>query len=137
MEIQVVKEFSFDAAHYLPNHAGKCKQTHGHTYKLQVGVSGPIDADSGMVIDFGDLKKAVNNTVVDKLDHKYLNLIIDGESGGEAVPDFPRIPSAENMVIWIVKKLKEEICKQTEGMARLTFIRLYETPTSYAEWRSS
>ena len=52
MKITVVKEFTFDAAHYLPGYNGKCNRPHGHTYRLQVGIEGEPDHSTGMVIDF-------------------------------------------------------------------------------------
>lgn len=131
MEIMVVKEFTFDAAHYLPNHPGKCKNTHGHTYRLQVGFKGPIDLRTGVVIDFGEIKKIIKSGIIDLLDHCYLNLINDDY---ELVPDFPcNLPTAENMVVWIVKKIRTIYW---DDLTRLVLVRLYETPTSYAEWRA-
>jgi len=130
MEITVVKEFTFDAAHYLPNHPGKCKHLHGHTYRLQVGVKGPIDPETGMVTDFGILKDIVKMYVIDKLDHSFLNESLD-------LFYLPNgAPTAENMVVWIVKVLNEFVLEEWEGLVKLHFLRLYETPTSYAEWRA-
>lgn len=125
MKIEVVKEFSFDAAHCLPEHAGKCKNLHGHTYKLMIGVTTlALNLNKGMVVDFGDLKKIVNELVIDKLDHSFLNNIYENE--------FPRnCPTAENMVVWIVKEIKGRL----GYFGELSLVRLYETPTSYAEWR--
>lgn len=74
--ITVVKEFTFDAAHFLPNYDGPCKNMHGHTYKLQVGVVGAERAplnDEGFVIDFAELKKIVKECVVGVLDHTVLD----------------------------------------------------------------
>ena len=97
MEITVVKEFTFDAAHYLPNHPGKCQNTHGHTYRLQVGFTGPVDLETGMVVDFGYIKDMIKKRVVDLLDHRYLNLLNEEEP---IIPGFPYFrPTAENMVI--------------------------------------
>ncbi len=125
MKITVVKEFTFDSAHYLPWHKGKCQTMHGHTYRLQIGVRGGIDED-GLVIDFSDLKRLVNALIVNQLDHKNLNEV--------ELKDFPcESPTAENMVKWIVEQLEEEI-NGHNGLV-LAFVRLYETPTSYAEWR--
>jgi 6-pyruvoyltetrahydropterin/6-carboxytetrahydropterin synthase len=126
MELLVVKEFTFDAAHYLPNHPGKCAMLHGHTYKLQIGIKGPIDIETGMVIDFGNMKEVVKKLIIDKLDHSCLN----------ELTGFPNIPSAENMVEWVVHKLNSYLENEMEGLVMLHFVRLYETPTSYAEWRA-
>ena len=120
MEITIVKEFTFDAAHFLPGYDGPCANLHGHTYKLQVGVKGEIHPISGMVLDFSVLKEVVGE-FVDLLDHTNLNTI--------SVIRFPKeMPTAEKIVEWFVFKLIKRL--------RIVFIRLYETPTSYAEWRA-
>jgi 6-pyruvoyltetrahydropterin/6-carboxytetrahydropterin synthase len=122
--ITIVKEFTFDAAHYLPGHKGPCANLHGHTYRLQVGVAALSLNEQGMVMDFGYLKEAVNEEILAFIDHKYLNRM--------GAQDFPcNQPTAERMVQWIAKRLEPCIPKGT----RLAFVRLYETPTSYAEWR--
>ncbi len=123
MTISITKEFEFHAAHHLPDHPGKCKDVHGHSYRLQIQISGPIKdkgPETGMVMDFGTLKAVVNEHVVEKLDHKDLNLIW-------------RNPTAENMVGDIAGWL-EVILKTLE--VKLEFVRLWETNTSYAEWGS-
>jgi len=120
-QITVVKEFTFDAAHYLPGYDGACANLHGHTYRLQVGVKYSIDPQTGMVMDFGILKSVIQ-PIIDRLDHACLNDI--GDNG------FPcTLPTAENMVLWMAEQLLQVI-------SVLEFIRLYETPTSYAEWRN-
>ncbi len=124
--VTVVKEFTFDSAHCLPDHPGKCKQVHGHTYKLQIGIQGPIN-QAGMIIDFGDLKEAVKNRIIEPLDHKMLN---DVEEHG--FPGF--LPTAENMVIWIRDVLFAQF-PHDSGL-KVILVRLWETPTSYAEWRA-
>ena len=68
----VSKEFTFDAAHHLFNYEGKCKSLHGHTYHLQIAVSGYLD-ERGMTYDFGDLKNIYKNHLEPYLDHRYLN----------------------------------------------------------------
>jgi len=62
-EVLVVREFRFDAAHYLPGYKGLCSNLHGHTFYLQIGVRGEIDLASGMVVDFNSLKKFVEGAV--------------------------------------------------------------------------
>ena len=128
--ITVVKEFTFDAAHYLPNYDGPCSNLHGHTYKLQVGIKGEID-ESGMVMDFKKLKEMVQS-YVNALDHSYLNELEGREFGA-----FPaKMPTAEKMVEWFVRHVSSDLAYADTSL-RLDFIRLYETPTSYAEWRES
>jgi len=88
----VATEFEFDAAHNLPNYAGKCERLHGHTYRLRVVCEAPVDPATGLAIDFALVKRAVNERVVEPLDHTYLNETI-------------AIPSAENIAIWIWDRL--------------------------------
>lgn len=88
----VAAEFEFDAAHNLPNYAGKCERLHGHTYRLKVLCEAPVDPATGLAIDFAALKRAVRTRVIDVLDHTYLN---------ETIP----IPSAEHIAIWIWDRL--------------------------------
>ena len=134
MEITVIKEFTFDAAHKLPSHPGKCKNLHGHTYRLQVGAKGPIDPETGMVVDFATVKEIVESTIVNALDHGYLNEMDRDE---DYFNDFPKWnPTAELMVAWMVLALTNFFNEQWEGIVKLALVRLYETPTSYAEWRA-
>ncbi|MDR6123493.1 6-pyruvoyltetrahydropterin/6-carboxytetrahydropterin synthase [Bacillus sp. SLBN-46] len=125
--VLVSKEFTFDAAHHLHAYDGKCMNLHGHTYKVIFGISGFLD-DRGLMIDFGDIKDIWKNEIEIYLDHRYLN---------ETLP--PMNTTAENMVVWVYEKMKESLNnedrqKQYIG-ARVEFVRLYETPTSYAEVR--
>lgn len=113
--MKVGKEFTFDAAHFLPRYHGTCERMHGHTYRLHVTVEGPIDKE-GLVIDFVILKKVVKKEVLDKLDHRLIN-------------DLIKVPSCENIAAWIWKKLKTN---KSLKKVRLTEIALWETPTSFA-----
>ena len=77
--IRITKRFSFEAGHALYGYDGKCKNVHGHSYKLYVTVIGSPITDTtnvklGMVIDFGDLKKIVKQEVVDKFDHATISV---------------------------------------------------------------
>ena len=105
--MRVRRHFAFEAAHELPNHPGKCQRLHGHSFKLAVTVERPVDPVTGMSIDFGDLKKVVNEWVVDRLDHRYIN-------------DFIELPTAENMAVWSWN----ELAPRLEGLEE---IELHET----------
>ena len=74
MEAELIRTFWFEAAHNLPNapEGHKCRRMHGHTYRLDVHVTGPVDAHAGWVVDFGQIKEIVGG-VVDRLDHQVLN----------------------------------------------------------------
>ncbi|PFM51086.1 6-carboxytetrahydropterin synthase QueD [Bacillus cereus] len=123
----VSKEFTFDAAHHLHCYEGKCKNLHGHTYKVVFGISGYVN-DIGLAIDFGDIKEIWKNEIEIYLDHRYLN---------ETLPVMNT--TAENMVVWIYEKMAEALTKGNRAEeykgARVEFVRLFETPTSYAEVR--
>jgi len=116
----VCKSFTFEAAHFLPNHRGNCGAMHGHSYKLEVEVSGVIQKvgrEKGMIVDFSQLKTYIQNEILDEWDHKLLNNMLEN-------------PTAENMVYYIVNKLKP-----MNGLGtKLERVRLWETATSYAEW---
>jgi 6-pyruvoyltetrahydropterin/6-carboxytetrahydropterin synthase len=109
----IFRHFTFDSAHFLPNvpDGHKCREIHGHTYKLTVFIEGPVDTNSGWVTDFADVKLAINDTV-EKVDHKLLNNIAGLEN-----------PTCELLAIWLWDKIKETI-------PELKKIELYETPTS-------
>ncbi len=120
--VMVSKEFTFDAAHHLHCYEGKCKNLHGHTYKVVFGISGFVD-EIGIVIDFGDIKQIWKEKIEIHLDHRYLN---------ETLPKMNT--TAENMVVWMFEKM-EEALQDLPNQCRVEFVRLFETPTSYAEAR--
>lgn len=109
------REFKFDAAHNLINYRGKCEKLHGHTYRLAVTLKGSPDSE-GMVFDFVELKKAVNENVLSKLDHSYINDII------------PQ-PTAEYIAEWIFRTLDAPLRRPNCG---LYSVRVWETADSSA-----
>ncbi len=111
----VATEYEFDAAHNLPNYAGKCERLHGHTYRLKVLCEAPVNPSTGLAIDFAELKKVVRSRVIDVLDHTYLNETIS-------------IPSAENIAIWIWDRIAPS------GLP-LKEIWVHETPGCYVIYR--
>ena len=131
--MQIVKQFSFDAAHQLVGHCGKCANLHGHTYKLEVAVEGPLitsGSSEGMVIDFSDLKEAAGE-LVDSLDHATL---ISGNEPIFKTLDTKAVifgfrTTAEYMATYIYWYLRREM----PGI-EISFVRLWETPTGYAEF---
>lgn len=126
-DIEVTKEFTFDSAHYLPGHPGKCAAVHGHTYRLQVTLAcDPVCMTGGMVLDFGDLSGYVHDEIIRRVDHKLLNEVLG------------YVPTAENMAIDFFGRLEGAIDSLPLGggkRTRLASVRLWETPTSYAEYR--
>lgn len=121
-EISVTRRFSFPAAHFLPCHSGKCKNVHGHTYVLEVELSGPIikeGSSSGMICDFKEFKQIVEETIVDLYDHCLLN-------------DYYPLPTAELMCLDMFQQLKEKF-KQAYMSVDVRRVRLYESENTYAE----
>lgn len=114
--IEVTKVFTFDSAHNLEQYHGKCESLHGHTYKLEITVKGPVD-DEGMVIDFLELKNIVDKKIINKLDHQYLNKV------------FPFNTTCENIITWIWVTLEEEFKDRSCWLER---VKLWETTTNYA-----
>jgi 6-pyruvoyltetrahydropterin/6-carboxytetrahydropterin synthase len=94
--VELVKDFRFEAAHFLPNvPAGhKCRRIHGHSFRGEVAVRGALDPKLGWVIDFADLKRAVD-PVIEQLDHYLLNDVEGLEN-----------PTAELLAIWIWSRLR-------------------------------
>lgn len=99
MTTEIYREFNFEAAHRLPNvpDGHKCSRLHGHSYRFEVHVEGPIDENLGWVIDFGDIKAAVN-PVVAQLDHFYLN-DIDGLQN----------PTSEILAAWLWGRISQTL----------------------------
>src|SRR5262245_22653904 len=94
--MEIYREFSFDAAHYLPMlpEGHKCNEMHGHTYHLKVYIKGNLNPTPGWVMDFKEMKNKIN-TVIDEVDHKTLNKLPGLEN-----------PTAENIILWFWQKLK-------------------------------
>ena len=114
------KTFTFEAAHKLPFHDGKCSRLHGHSWRLKVEISGKCLRDGGhktcMLIYYGDIKTAVNPILEDYLDHHYLNDTTGLDS-----------PTSELLAKWIYLKLQPVFDKLE---VRLTAVEIEETCTS-------
>lgn len=93
--VELVKEFRFEAAHYLPNlpASHKCRRMHGHSFRGEIAVRGPIDPVRGWLVDYADLKAALQ-PVVDRLDHYPLNEVEGLEN-----------PTSEMLAVWIWRRL--------------------------------
>jgi 6-pyruvoyltetrahydropterin/6-carboxytetrahydropterin synthase len=141
--IRITKQFSFETGHALYGYDGKCRNVHGHSYKLSVTVIGtPIGDTSnvkyGMVIDFSDLKKIVKEEIVNVFDHAtvfnkntpHVELAKELEDRGHNILLVDYQPTSEMMVIDFSKKIKKRLPDNIE----LHSLRLQETETSFAEW---
>jgi 6-pyruvoyltetrahydropterin/6-carboxytetrahydropterin synthase len=114
----LIKEFEFDSAHNLIHYHGKCEKLHGHTYKLVVKLEGEPDKE-GMIYDFVELKRVVNERVINRFDHAYLNEIIAQ-------------PTAENIAVFVWNELNDILKKDN---CKLYEIEVWETKTSGIVYR--
>ena len=108
-------EFHFAAAHRLPRYDGPCRRQHGHNYTFFVTLEGEVDPASGMIFDFGDLKRVVQEHVLSRVDHRDLN-------------DLLANPTAENIARWIWEVLEPHL----PGLCE---VRLHEIPDSCVTYR--
>jgi 6-pyruvoyltetrahydropterin/6-carboxytetrahydropterin synthase len=108
--MEVFKVFSIEAAHWLPNvpEGHKCRRMHGHSFRIEIHVSGPLDAKLGWVMDFAELKEAFQ-PVFDQLDHRCLNDIAGLEN-----------PTSENLARWIWQRLKPALPALSKVVIRET-----------------
>lgn len=145
-KIRITKQFNFETGHALYGYDGKCRNVHGHSYKLSVTVIGnPINDNSnvkyGMVIDFSDLKKIVQEEIVDQFDHAtvfnkntpHIELAKELKDRGHHVLLVNYQPTSEMMVIDFSQRIKNRLPENIQ----LFSIKLQETETSFAEWFAS
>ena len=137
--IELTRRATFSASHYYWNEAwsqekneevfGRCarKNGHGHNYTLEVTVAGETDPVTGFVVDLKWLKDVIENEVLAEFDHRHLNIEV-AEFAKEKL-----IPTTENIAIAAWKRLEPAVSKA--GGARLSRVRVYETPEIFAEYR--
>lgn len=144
--IRITKQFTFETGHALYGYDGKCRNVHGHSYKLSVTVIGEPITDNtnvklGMVLDFGDLKKIVKEEVVDPFDHAtvfnkntpHIELAKELQDRGHKVILAEYQPTSENMVIDFANKIKGRLPENIQ----LHSLKLRETETAFAEWHAT
>lgn len=143
----ISKEIEFDAGHRVSTHGSKCRNPHGHRYKVRVTCKGsiiddPSRPDHGMLVDFGNLKDIMNEKVHDVLDHGFIvwqdDMVVREMMGSWAEKMewlfivFPYIPTAENIARWAWEQLENEIKSRFGGDLELEEVAVWETPTSVA-----
>ena len=144
--IRLTKEFTFEAAHMLEGYDGLCREIHGHSYRLFVTIKGEPQSDPdspklGMVMDFGLLKRIVNEQIVERLDHSFMmrNTLAAEQVATDLGYRFSKIvltdyqPTCENMLADFAERLLGALPDDIE----LHSLRLHETATSFAEWYAS
>ena len=146
--LSIVKEFSWSMAHMLANHAGKCKNIHGHTYKMQVEIArkgggvmnSPGKTDHGMVLEFDDLKTIINRIVVEPLDHAFLYWVDSTDELEHEVAvllkkhsrklvEIGYRPTAENLAMNYLEIINNALSSFKVEVIELI---LWESPTSFA-----
>lgn len=139
--IHLTKIFHFEAAHTLMGYDGRCRNIHGHSYEMRVTIKGmpiidPSSPKNGMVMDFGDLKKIVNEEIVDHYDHAFIindqmpkDFIEEVKRHYERIIVLPYQPTTELMLLDFSKKIKKRLPENVS----LVKIFLKETEGSYAE----
>ncbi|SRR5690554_6796761 len=141
--IRITKIFNFEMAHALHGYTGKCAQIHGHSYRLTVTVLGTLiqddyNSNQGMVMDFSDLKKLVNEEIIEVFDHALVLKATDPlfkvlethDHENRQIVKTSYQPTCENMLIDFACRLRKRI----SAPLILHSMMLQETPTSYASW---
>lgn len=144
--IRLTKEFSFEAAHALEGYDGRCREIHGHSYRLYITIKGEPESDPespkyGMVIDFGELKRIVNEQIIDRLDHSFMMrrtpeaeqvaADLSGRFRRVVLTDYQ--PTTENLLSDFAERLLGALPEDVE----LCKLKLHETATSFGEWYAS
>lgn len=144
--MKIGKSFTFDAAHRLQNHAGKCRNLHGHTYRVLVAVEGEWPKDpltdpssDGMLLDFAVLSQwwksmdaIFDHKVILQEEDPFVAALQSVGREGTSMTLFPWPPTAENIAEWMRNDLWDWLKTKT-GEGFIVHVRVYETPTSWAE----
>lgn len=115
--VTIDKQFTFDSAHQLPGHCGKCARLHGHTYKLTVCYGGTLSkagSDKDMVLDYGDIKQVVSKAIIDRVDHRFISASLSEpivqrllQEDAASICELPiERTTAESMAIYFTQLLK-------------------------------
>ena len=138
-------KLEFDAGHRIPHHKSSCKNLHGHRYAIEVTIKGEVvsdktNSDFGMVMDFKDAKELIKKTIVEEWDHSFIVYKDDAvvlkflESlDGHKTVVFPLVPTAENMALVAMGKLKISFNQEFGQLIKPFKVRLYETPNNWAD----
>ncbi len=115
--MKISQAFKFEAAHRLPNvpETHRCRRLHGHSYRVELQLEGPVDPHTGFVVDFFDIERSFAG-IIEALDHRCLNDVEGLEN-----------PTAENIAVWIWDHVKADV-------KQLSTVRVYETADCWAEY---
>jgi 6-pyruvoyltetrahydropterin/6-carboxytetrahydropterin synthase len=138
----VTRAIELDAGHRVPLHHSKCRNPHGHRYKIEAGVSGPLvttpHSDHGMVVDFGALKELMVEQIHERWDHAFLvweqdrelRACLEGHDWRVVILEL--VPTAENLAFLVFHDLRPWVEKAWDGRVKLEMIRVWETPSCTA-----
>jgi 6-pyruvoyltetrahydropterin/6-carboxytetrahydropterin synthase len=135
--ITLTKKFEFEAAHRISNYEGPCREIHGHTYKLEVTISGPINPETDMILDLKILKNIIKTSIIEQFDHALL--LKDNEENRKFFKDY------SGKITWMKTEPTVEQLLQRMAVAlqplilppvHLDSLLLYETSDSFACWKN-
>ena len=143
--MEITTKLEFDAGHRIPHHKSSCKNLHGHRYAIEVTIKGDVisdesNSDFGMVMDFKDAKELIKKTIIEEWDHSFI--VYKGDAvvlkflhslDSHKTVVFPLVPTAENMALVAMEKLKISFNKQFGQLIKPLKVRLYETPNNWAD----
>jgi len=143
--MEITTKLEFDAGHRIPHHKSSCKNLHGHRYAIEVTIKGEVvsdelNSDFGMVMDFKDAKELIKKIIIEEWDHSFI--VYKGDTVVlkflETLEDhktvvFPLVPTAENMALIAMEKLKISFTEEFGTLIKPFRVRLYETPNNWAD----
>jgi len=142
---EITRRIEFDAGHRIPDHKSKCRNAHGHRYVLEATVEGPVQdelgrSDTGMVVDFGDLKTVMVDKVGDRWDHAFLVYAGDtkmiaalsqlGTNHHTVMLNY--VPTVENLAR-LAFQMIDSALRESKSQFHLQRLRLYETPNCWSD----
>lgn len=142
----VSKIIEWDMGHRIPNHRSKCKNLHGHRYRMELSLSGDLvqkqkESNEGMVIDFSDIKKMLESEILIPCDHSFM--VADSDSIMTSFykkhPELkhiivPFIPTAEEIAKWCAEKINTRLKSKYKGSITIYSLTIWETPTSNVQY---
>lgn len=144
--ITITRTFEWDMGHRVTNHDSLCKNPHGHRYKMEIGLSGPLitkdrDAQEGMVLDFGRLKRMIHEHIVDRLDHSFMYWhkdlpmkVFAKDNPSLRLLAVPFVPTAECITEYIASELQQLFTTRLPELI-VQSVTVYETPNCKAIWQ--
>jgi 6-pyruvoyltetrahydropterin/6-carboxytetrahydropterin synthase len=131
MRSRLFKEVSFDASHRLLHYEGKCARLHGHHWRVEVCIEGEVDDKTGILIDYNTIR-----SIIERFDHQVI--LNEADPMARCIGEFQQVcttrgdPTSE-LLAEIIRDLLDNECSRTGRDARVSLVRVWESPTCYAE----